>query len=153
MDDDRQPAEALEAAISEVLEPWLVRCVLDTVHHEQGTVPGDLVEQARDMAVEAAAVVRAEVHGLLSTDVDAQADTPLSVLRRAVRFPTEVLRTAGIAPVPRDAVEQRAFPDDLYGLAPRTWADVGPGVHDAAIVWGAWKAAVVLHRRRAEGRR
>jgi len=32
-----------------------------------------------------------------------------------------------------------------------TWRDLGEEVHDAGISWGAWKAATILTRRRADG--
>jgi hypothetical protein len=72
----------------------------------------------------------------------------LSILRRAVRYPTGVLRSAGVPPIVRDAYDERHFPDDDYGLTPLAFADVGPTLHDAGLAWGAAKAMVHLERRR-----
>ena len=148
-----QPVDDLERAAHEAVEPWLVRTVTDTARRALGDVPADLDAAAHEMAARAAPVVLAELHDLLHTDVDEQRSNPLSVLRSAVRFPTEVLRTAGIPPVERDEFERRAFPADVYALAPATWRDVDESLHDPGIVWGAWKAATVLRRRREQGLR
>ena len=85
---------------------------------------------------------------LLSTDVDQQQTNPLSVLRSAVRHPTAVLHAAGLPRVHRDEFAERAFPADIYGLSPATWADVDPSLQEPGLIWGAWKAKTVLDRRR-----
>ena len=110
---------------------------------------------AAELAVEASAAGRRageevgpRVRALLLADVDHQATGPLAVLRQAVRFPTEVLADAGVGAVVRDEFEERAFPDDVYGLAPASFADLDPALHELGLVWGAAKAHVVLARRR-----
>ncbi|HTN80101.1 MAG TPA: hypothetical protein VMK16_10545, partial [Acidimicrobiales bacterium] len=90
------------------------------------------------------------VRALLATDVDEQRTNPLSLLRGAVRYPTGVLRGAGITVIAeRDEFARRAFPDDVYDLTPATWADIDPLLQDPGITWGAWKAYTHLSRRRA----
>ena len=89
-----------------------------------------------------------EVRHLLSLDVDAQRTNPLSVVRSAVRYPTEVLRSAGVPPVRRDEFAERAFPDDIYDLSPASFADVDPSLHEPGVVWGAAKAHIHLTRHR-----
>jgi hypothetical protein len=101
----------------------------------------------------AAADVGAELRALLATDVDEQATNPLAVLRGAVRYPTAVLRDAGVPPVVRSQFDQRAFPDDDYDLTPATWSDIDPVLHEPGLMWGAAKAHVVLARRKIEGKR
>ena len=153
---DDQPAEPvldLERAATAVVEPWLVRSVIDTARRVLGAVPPGLDDTARAMAERTAPAVLAELHELLRTDVDEQRTNPLSVLRAAVRHPTALLAAAGVPPVVRDEFERHAFPDDVYALAPATWRDVDESLHDPGIVWGAWKAATVLRRRREEGLR
>jgi len=152
-DEASAPVLELERAAADAVEPWLVRTVIATARRAFGEVPADLDAAAREMAARAAPVVLADLHDLLHTDVDEQRSNPLSVLRSAVRFPTEVLRSAGIPPVERDDFERQAFPADVYGLAPATWRDVDESLHDPGIVWGAWKAATVLRRRREQGLR
>jgi hypothetical protein len=90
--------------------------------------------------------VAAGLKALLQTDIDAQTTTPLSLLRQAVRYPTEVLRAAGVPPVRRDAFAEARFPEDDYDLAPATLADVAPGLVELGLAWGAAKA--MAHQRR-----
>jgi hypothetical protein len=90
---------------------------------------------------------------LLTTDVDEQRSTPLSLYRNAVVDPTDLLRTAGVPARVHDRFTSEAFPDDLYGLGPATWADIDPAMHEPGLAWGAWKAMTVLQRRRGEGLR
>ena len=70
------------------------------------------------------------------------------VLRAAVRYPTAVLRRAGVPPVVRDEFRERAFPEDSYDLAPAGWKDVDESLHEPGIIWGAWKAKTVMDRHR-----
>ena len=71
----------------------------------------------------------------------------------AVRYPTAVLVGAGVPPVERDEFTERRFPEDVYDLAPATFADLDPSLHEPGLTWGAAKAHVHLARRRREGRR
>ena len=74
----------------------------------------------------AAAEVGAEVAELLAADIDAQRENPLAVLRRAVRYPTEVLLAARAAPPNRDDFAIDRFPDDVFDLTPASFADIPP---------------------------
>lgn len=96
--------------------------------------------------------VRENLTELLSTDVDEQRVNPLHLLRQSTRFATSALRDAGVPPVKRDEFDQQSMPDDIYAFGPLTWRDLSEEAHDAGITWGAWKAATVLTRRRAEGK-
>ena len=94
-------------------------------------------------------------HGLcalLATDVDDQRQNPLHLLRASSQAVTEFLGSLGLQPPMRDEFETRAMPDDVYAIGPLAWIDMGDDVHEAGISWGAWKAATVLTRRRAEGK-
>ena len=119
----------------------------------QGDVPSDVLAAAQHAGRRARADVGAELREFLALDVDRQATNPLAILRAAVRYPTAVLRAAGVPPVHRDDFKEQAFPDDVYDLGPATWKDVDPALQEPGIVWSAWKAKTVLDRRRAEGRR
>ena len=105
-------------------------------------------EQPRPRGERARVEVGARVRRLLAQDIDEQRTNPLSLLRDAVRYPTGVLREAGVPGESRDDFAVRAFPDDEYDLAPATWADVDPSLQDPGITWGAWKAYTHLSRRR-----
>lgn len=96
--------------------------------------------------------MRCELFDLLAQDVDVQRENPLHVLRRATRHATQALAAAGVPAAVRDEFEQRAMPEDAYSFGPLTWRDLSENVHEAGITWGAWKAATVLSRRRAEGK-
>jgi len=98
------------------------------------------------------AFVQEQLGVLLSTDVDQQRTNPLEVLRASTRFATAALRDTGVPAPARDEFQQRLDPDDEYLLGPMSWMDLGEDVHEAGIEWGAWKAATVLTRRRAEGK-
>jgi hypothetical protein len=118
--------------------------------------PDDLAALAR-YAGELGDAVEAAVAGwvprvraLLATDVDRQRGNPLAILRSLVRYPTEVLRSAGARPVARDEFQVRNFPDDDYDLTPAAFADVDPALHEPGLVWGAAKAHVHLARRRGD---
>lgn len=154
-DTDRSPdpVDALVETLERTVPEWLVGCVVRTAQQASGRCPEDLVEQAHRMAQEQAPVIVARVEALVRTDVDLQRSNPLALLRSATRYPAEILRAAGVPPVRRDEFSIERFPDDLYDLGPASWADVHPDLHEAGIMWGAWKAATVLQRRRAEGRR
>lgn len=111
-----------------------------------GAVPEEVREAAVVAGEQAGAEVGAGVRALLETDVDEQRTTPLALIRRAVRYPTEVLLAAGVPPVPRDPFAERVFPDDIYDLSPASLADLDPDLAEPGLVWGAAKAFV--HRRR-----
>ena len=147
------PAADLYAAIAAVLERWLTDLTTRTALRHVGDVTAELEADAREMAAAAAPVTLRRVHELLATDVDEQRTNPLAVMRAAVAGPTAVLRSAGVPPPPRDEFDERTFPEDVYGLGPATWRDVDESLHEPGLMWGAWKAATVLRRRRSEGLR
>jgi hypothetical protein len=96
--------------------------------------------------------VREKLSELLRIDVDDQRANPLHILRQSTIFATTALSEAGIEPAHRDDFDRQSMPNDIYALGPLTWRDLSEDVHDAGITWGAWKAATVLIRRRAEGK-
>ena len=143
------PAETLAAAIEDALPGWVVRSVVNVATAAGREVDDSLRSAAEDAGERARADVGAAVRTLLATDIDAQHTNPLSLLRGAVRYPTGVLREAGVAPTGhRDEFAVRAFPDDVYDLAPATWTDVDESLQEPGIAWGAWKAYTHLSRRR-----
>ncbi|MFM7536178.1 MAG: hypothetical protein ACKO91_10380 [Acidimicrobiales bacterium] len=146
------PADMLAAAVEVALPGWVVRAVESRARAWTGTVEAGWLDDARSAGERAREEVGARLRSLLAHDVDEQRTNPLGVIRTAVRYPTEVLQRAGVPPVVRDEFLERTFADDVYGLAPATWRDLGEEVHEAGIIWGAWKASTVLGRRRAEGR-
>ena len=88
--------------------------------------------------------VTAELRALLATPVTEQRETPLEVVRSAYREPTQVLATAGVPPVVREPFDERAWPDDVYGLVPRSLADLGDDeLGPLHLAWGLAKAAAL----------
>lgn len=143
-------AEVLAAGIEAALPAWVIHSVETVMSRwrSDGTEAAAAAAAAAAVAAAAAAVagqdalreVGPAVRHLLSLDIDDQRTTPLALLRGAVRYPTAVLRQAGVPPVERDAFSQRAFPDDIYDLSPSSFADIDPALVDAGISWGAAKA-------------
>jgi hypothetical protein len=95
--------------------------------------------------------VSKNLFSLLATDVDAQQSNPLHILRTSTTSATQMLQGLRVPEVQRDEYEVRAMPDDVFAIGPLTWRDLGEDVHEAGISWGAWKAATILTRRRADG--
>lgn len=146
-------ARALADAIEAALPGWVIRAV--TRRLDAGDAADTTAAAAAGARAQAEVVPR--VRALLANDIDEQRTTPLALLRAAVAYPTAVLRDAGAAPVERDPFVERAFPDDVYDLAPASFADIDPSLHEPGLAWGAAKAHVHLARRRAtwspQGRR
>jgi hypothetical protein len=142
----RDYAEALADGIDAALPTWVVTCIERTFARTGRDMPTEVryaAEVAGDLARREAG---SRIRALLARDVDEQPTTPLAILRWAVRYPTEVLRQAGVPPAPRDRFAAEAFPDDPYDLSPASFADLDAGLVDLGVAWGAAKA--FEHRRR-----
>lgn len=138
-------ADALTAAVP----GWVERSVVFVVEAWSGSVPDEVRAAARDAGVRAASEVGPELRRLLTADVDEQWTNPLTVVRGAVRYPTEVLAAAGVPGVVRDEFDETHFPDDEYGLTPVRFADVDPSLAELGYEWGATKA--MAHKARHAG--
>jgi hypothetical protein len=145
MDDQ---AAALSDAIEAALPSWVERSVARVMTAWKGEVDGPTHDAAVEAGRRAAAEVGPRVRELLSADIDDQRTTPLSLVRGAVRYPTAVLQAAGVPPVQRDQQQERLFPDDVYDLAPATFADVDPRLAEVGLAWGAAKAFEHLQRHK-----
>ncbi len=144
-------ATALADAIVDVLPAWVERSVAGALVSAGLPVDDAVRDEAAVAGRRAAEEAGGNVRALLSLDVDLQRSTPLTILREAVRYPTEVLLAAGVPPVVgRDEVRARLFPDDVYDLSPATFADVDPRLAEPGLAWGAAKAFTHLQRRRTE---
>jgi hypothetical protein len=144
---------ALGDGVVAALPAWVERSVRDLLVAFHGSADPAAMAQAREAGRRAVEEVEPELRRLLAADVDRQWANPLALVRRAVRFPTAVLAAAGVPPVVREDYDEAHFPDDVYGLAPRTFAELDPGLHDLGILWGAVKARSHLARHgRGPGR-
>jgi hypothetical protein len=108
--------------------------------------------QASEAGETAARRIAVALGKLFATEPELQSATPLEIVRSAYREPTEVLAAAGVPPIARDAFDERAWPDDVYGLVPRTLGDLGdPELAPLHLAWGMAKATVIRARRTAHG--
>ena len=140
-------ASALADGIDNALTLWVERSVAQIMTAWAGSVPADVAAAAKSAGEQARAEVGPRIRALLLADIDDQSTTPLAILRAdAVRYPTEVLQKAGVPPVQRDEFVEEAFPEDVYDLAPASFADLDAGLGDVGIGWGAAKA--FEHKRR-----
>jgi len=139
-------AEMLADGIEAALPTWVVGSVHRVMTAWAGGVAPEVAEAAEIAGQRARSETGPAVRALLSSDIDDQRTTPLTLVRQAVKYPTEVLRRAGVPPVERDRFSAEKFPDDDYDLSPSSFADVDPALAEAGIAWGAAKA--FLHRRR-----
>lgn len=144
---------ALADAVESALPGWTQRCVAAIADAWRSGLSAQLGEEAASAGRLAVEEVVPRLREMLTSDVDAQRTSPLDIVRGAVVFPTMVLRRAGVPPVERDAFVEQMFPEDIYGLSPASFEDVGAGLGELGIVWGAAKAHVIMQRRRSEGMR
>jgi hypothetical protein len=144
-DDEAKLAEygtVLADQIEAFVGAWFVRLVEDRCPGLTSDVT--VMAGLDDGAGETIAAMRA----LLATDIAHQRSGPLEILRWSIRFPTQALTTAGVAPVERDEFARRNFPNDVYDLTPASFAAADPSLHEPGLMWGAAKAHVHLRRRR-----
>jgi hypothetical protein len=149
----RESANAIAAAVERCLAQWLVGEVKRVLDAWDRIEPAERHRLEGDTAAAAEAGARrvgAALHALARTDPDDQRATPLQIVRTAPREVTQVLSAAAVAPVVRDEFERRSFPDDEYGLVPRTFADLGDDeLASLHLTWGAAKATVMRERHEA----
>jgi hypothetical protein len=146
-----EAGDAIVAGVARELPGWTRRQVI-RILDAWGRAAPDTRARAERAAVDAGDAATARVVGelrvLLAADPSAQTATPLEIVRSAYREPTRVLEAAGIPPVERDEFDERAWPDDRYGLVIATLGDLGD--HELAplhFAWGMAKAAVLRARR------
>ncbi len=146
-----EASTALVEGVDRALPAWAARAA-DALLTAWGGVDADrhqeVVADAREAGERAARRVAAELGELLALDPAEQRATPLEIIRSAVAEPTEVLAAAGLPDVVRDPFEEQAWPDDRFGLVPRTLRDLDPDLAAIHFAWGVAKASVL--RARAE---
>jgi hypothetical protein len=144
--------QALFVAVTDAVPRWVSEQMVGRIGQERIQSESSIAFVITEAVTKVQSRVQAELHQLLITDVDQQRMNPLHVLRDCMLPATEALQRLQIPMPRRDEYEKSAMPNDLYALGPVTWRDLSEEVHDAGINWGAFKAAVVLSRRRAEGK-
>lgn len=147
-DDDRKLADygaRLAQTVRLAMPSWVERAV---ERRHLGPLPDEMRAEAVAAGRAAADDIGTRLDELLALDIDQQWTNPLTVIRTAVRYPTEILARHGVPETPRDDHAVAINPDDRYDLAPASFADLGPDVHEWGLVWGAAKAHIHLRRRR-----
>ena len=143
---------AIVAGVERQVPGW-ARAQVERLLDAWGRAPADArvraEAQSADAGAAAARRIVAELRALFAVDPAQQQATPLEVVRTAYREPTVVLAAAGVPPIVRDEFDERAWPDDDYGLVPRTLGDLGdPELAPLHLAWGMAKATVIRARRR-----
>ncbi len=136
--------QALESALPE----WVIDCVEKISVAWEGQTSPQLLAEAEQAAKKCYDEVMPDLRALLLTDIDSQFVSPLSVIRKAVSFPTKVLRDNNVPEVNRDEFAIRNFPEDVYDLSPASFGDLNEELHVLGIAWGAAKAHTHLQRRK-----
>ena len=107
----------------------------------------DTLAAARAAGDAAVTRVAAELRAFFATDVAAQRETPLVIIRSLRQEATAVLTAAGIPEVERDEFETRSFPDDVYGIVLKSPAELGDeDLGGALLAWGMGKANALRAR-------
>ena len=143
---------AIVAGVERQVPGW-ARAQVERLLDAWGRAPADARDRAEAQSAEAGAAaarrIVAELRALFAVDPAQQQATPLEVVRTAYREPTVVLAAAGVPPIVRDQFDERAWPDDDYGLVPRTLGDLGdPELAPLHLAWGMAKATAIRARRR-----
>ncbi len=149
----REASDAILTGVAAALPTWFegrVSFIADAWDRLDAEARAALDAAARDAAVATTARVTDALRVLFHTEASAQRTTPLEIVRTAAVDVAEVLRSAGIPPVERDAFDERAFPDDAYGVTPSSLSDLGDDdLGPLQLAWGLAKARLL--RADAEG--
>ncbi|HEX6310329.1 MAG TPA: hypothetical protein VF152_01740 [Acidimicrobiia bacterium] len=142
-----ETGEAILVGVERCLPGWVEREV-ERILDAWGRVPATARDRARrDARAAGRAATDRVLHGLRTLFAAAPAEqraTPLEIVRGAYREPTQLLRDLGVPPVERDAFDERAWPDDRYGLVPRSLADIGDeSLGPLLLAWGLAKARAI----------
>ncbi len=146
----RVSGAAIVEGVERTLPGWVreqVRRIVEAWDRLDAAARDSTERAAVDAGAAATARVGAALRGLFALDPAEQQGTPLEIVRTAYREPTAVLRAAGIPPVERDLFDERAWPDDVYGLVPRALGDLGDDdLGPLLLAWGLAKAKVLRER-------
>jgi hypothetical protein len=149
----REAGTAILEGVDRLAAAWLVDAVTRILDAWGRLAPdrrSETMAEARTAAAAGAARVHRELESFFATDPARQRTTPLEIVRSLRREATAVLRAAAVPPIERDMFEERSFPDDDYGLVPRSLADLGEDdLAPMLMAWGLGKAKV-LRARAAE---
>ncbi|MFA5885636.1 MAG: hypothetical protein WDA60_17430 [Acidimicrobiia bacterium] len=150
-----EASAAILAGVARTLPTWVeqrVAFIADAWGRLDPPTRAALDARAVEAARSATERVTDALRDLFATDAAAQRTTPLEIVRSAAREVTAVLADAGIPPVVRDAFDERAFPEDRYGVTPSTLADLGDeDLGPLQLAWGLAKTQVLRAERALPG--
>jgi hypothetical protein len=131
-----------------------VRSVLDGADGLDDEARSTVLAETRAAGRAGTERVLTALRALFALDPADQRATPLEVVRTLRREPTELLARAGVPPVERDQYETRSFPDDVYGIVPRSLAELGDDeLGHQMLAWGIGKTTVLRARSALPGDR
>ena len=139
-----QLAQELEKA----LPIWVEACVRRAYEASGGEWQQQIADETLSAGARCARALTQELSEILTADVEQQITNPMSVLRKAAMYPTEVLLRHETPPLQRDEYAEAAFPKDIYDLTPTAFLDFGQRCHELGITWGATKAHAHFAKRR-----
>jgi hypothetical protein len=108
----------------------------------------EIASDAQEAGKKCATEVGLRLRELLESGIEQQDTNPMSILRSATSYPTQVLKNHDVPPIERDDFLEDTFPDDVYGLTPAAFSDFGQTAQELGIAWGAAKAHTHLSKRR-----
>mgnify|MGYP001145609119 CR=1 FL=1 len=108
----------------------------------------EIASDAQEAGKKCATEVGLRLRELLESGIEQQDTNPMSILRSATSYPTQVLKNYDVPPIERDDFLEDTFPDDVYGLTPTAFSDFGQTAQELGIAWGAAKAHTHLSKRR-----
>jgi hypothetical protein len=141
---------ALVDGVERLGAAWVLRAVTAIVEaygRLDAATRAQTLAAARPAGDAAARRVASELRALFDLDPADQRVTPLEIIRSLRREATAVLQGAGIPEVERDTYDSRAFPDDIYGIVPKSVAELGDeALGGALLAWGIGKAKMLRDR-------
>lgn len=151
-DELRRAIAELRGDVGRAVREWVIQSVRRML--EASGAGDDVVPEALERAEsEARAATATAMQDLSSLDAESAlrpgSRGPLECIVALYPHPTRVLEEAGIPPVVRDEFEVRHFPDDVYGLRIRSFADLpgGDRLTELHVRWGVAKAALLRRSR------
>ncbi|MDP7068191.1 MAG: hypothetical protein QF637_11250 [Acidimicrobiales bacterium] len=138
----------LAQELRDALPQWVETSVRNIYQAWGGDWHEQIAEDARIAGAQCVNDLMPAITASLQVDVEKQNTNPMSILRMAARYPTEVLSRIEIPPVQRDEYAKEAFPHDVYDLTPTAFLDFGQRCHELGITWGATKAHAHFAQRR-----
>ncbi len=146
---------ALADAVRAVMPEFVVRVVQERISPfataiETTAAFASISAQLTKLGETIASSVDQVLRAFLSSDVDAQRTTPLTIIRDHMVPVTEFLRSVECTQATRDPFDESAFPNDVFAVGPHSWADLGEEVHEVGLRWGAAKAMAHRQRHRSQ---